>query len=197
MAQDQQRWKNQNFTVSVYNMKQYGGQIIFEAINVDKPHQRAYITDTDTLRGMRGHILLYYIDQALKIYGKGEGPSYQKEQSTQYGFTGVIDSIQFNCDPEKFKKRMAKNPDYHNWDYEKSDDELEEEQAVPKYAPSFIDINPAQKSTDHKKKEEEERQKAELKKKKAAAAIKRKTEWTYDDKRRAAIVVQKWMKMAI
>jgi hypothetical protein len=93
MAQDLQRWKNQNFIVSVYNMKQYGGEIIFEAINVDKPHQRAYITDTDTLKGMRGKILLYYIDQALKIYGEGEGPTYNKEKSDQFGFTGVINTI--------------------------------------------------------------------------------------------------------
>lgn len=92
---------------------------------------------------------------------------------------------------------MAKNPDYQNWDYEKSDDELEEEQSKPKYAPSVIDIDPAQKSIEIRNKQEEEQQKAELLKKKAAAVAKRKTDWTYDDKRRAAIVMQKWMKMAI
>jgi hypothetical protein len=198
MAQDQQRWKNQNFAVSVYNMKQYGGQIIFEAINVDKPHQRAYITDIDTLKGMRGQILLYYIDQALKIYAEGEGPSYRKEKSSQYGFTGVINSIEFSCDPEKFRKRLAKNPDYENWDYEKSDDELEAERKEPQYIPTVVAIDAGKKSDDeNKKKEEEERRRKEIEKKKAAAVKNRKTDWTYEDQRRAAIVMQKWMKMVL
>lgn len=196
MAQDQQRWRNQNFAISVYNMKQYGGQIIFEAINVDKPHQRAYITDIDTLKGMRGKILLHYIDQALKVYGEGEGPSYKQEKSNQYGFTGVINSIEFSCDPEKFRQRLAKNPDYANWDYEKSDDELEQEREEPKYMPTVVAVDAEKKAEEEKIKEEEERRRKEIEKKKAAAA-KKKNDWTYEDQRRAAIVMQKWMKMVI
>lgn len=66
MAQDIQRWRNQNFACSVYHLKDSINQFLVEAINVDRPEERAYLT-LPTLKGMRGQVLLYYIDQMLKI----------------------------------------------------------------------------------------------------------------------------------
>lgn len=71
MSQDLQRWRNQNFACSVYNTRNHGGGFLVEAVNVDKPLQRAYMR-TPTLMGMRGQILKFYIDSMLKIIGAND-----------------------------------------------------------------------------------------------------------------------------
>jgi len=60
MAQDIQRWKNQDFACSAYSLKDMevgiNGKMIgniVEAIHVEKPSERAYLAmeDFDTMRG--------------------------------------------------------------------------------------------------------------------------------------------------
>lgn len=138
---------------------------------------------------MRGQILLFYIDQMLKIYEAEDDEladdGKRHSSNSQYGFSGVIGKIAFECTPEKFRKRMAKNPDYCCWDYEKSDDELEEEQAT--YAPSVV----------LKKDEIKPIPAAAPSKKNVAVKPPKPIEYTVEDKQRSAIVLQKCLKMVI
>ena len=53
-------------------MKSEGAGYVVEAINVDRPHQRAYILQYDGFKGMRGQVLKYFIDEKLKIFGSKE-----------------------------------------------------------------------------------------------------------------------------
>lgn len=69
MAQDVQRWRNQNIVCSVFNAKYHGGGYLVEAINVDRNMQRAYLR-VPTLVGMRGELLRYFVDSQLKILSK-------------------------------------------------------------------------------------------------------------------------------
>lgn len=124
MSQDLQRWRNQNFACTVYNARHYGGGFLVEAVNVDKPHQRAYWR-RPTLMGMRGEILKFYIDSQLKILGtkdKGLTGAANVDLSTGFGDDNVIDRLEFACTPEEFRKRMSKDPDYSHWVYEKLGD---------------------------------------------------------------------------
>lgn len=90
MAADVQRWRNQEFIVSVFNLQKEGGGYVVEAINIDKPEQRAYLLSYDNFDGFRGPILKYYIDEYLKIYDDS-----QKSDQTGFG-NYVIKEIKFN-----------------------------------------------------------------------------------------------------
>lgn len=93
--------------------------MLVEAIDVDKPHQRAYILSYDSFKGMRGEILKFYIDEKLRIFGSDEDRT-----STQTGFgSHVIGYIEFACDPEEFKQQLERDPQYWNWEYENDEDE--------------------------------------------------------------------------
>lgn len=69
MAQDVQRWRNQNIVCSVFNAAHHGGGYLVEAINVDRNLQRAYLR-VPTLVGIRGELLRHYVDSMLKILSK-------------------------------------------------------------------------------------------------------------------------------
>ena len=69
MVQDPKEWKNQSFTVTVYNTlgsKHYDeeNQFIIEAVNVLKPYQRAYL-NLKSLENLRGELLYEYIDEEV------------------------------------------------------------------------------------------------------------------------------------
>ena len=107
--------------------------MVVEAINVDKPKQRAYLLSHDSFKGMRGQILKYYIDEKLRIYGVGE------DGSSQTGFGDhVIGRIEFASDPEQFKKKVKNNPQYENWEYEDSDDESSMKPSCMRITPSEL-----------------------------------------------------------
>ena len=92
-----------------------------EAISVDKPHQRAYILDIESFKGMRGSILKYYIDEKLRIFAANE-----TKASSQTGYGDhVIDRIAFASNPEQFILKLKGNKQYEDWQFEDSD--LEEE----------------------------------------------------------------------
>lgn len=134
MAADQQRWRNQHFIVTVYNLKREGAGMVVEAIDVDKPHQRAYILSYDSFKGMRGEILKFYIDEKLRIFG-----SDAEKTSTQTGFgSDVIGYIEFTCDPEEFKTRLETDSQYWNWEYEADHDE--DDQPEQQYQPVVVDL---------------------------------------------------------
>lgn len=71
MVQDEQRWRNQNFACTIYNTEELGGGFLVEAVNIDKPHQRAYIR-LKTLVGLRGLALKFFLDEKLRILGENE-----------------------------------------------------------------------------------------------------------------------------
>lgn len=107
--------------------------MVVEAIDVDKPHQRAYILSYDSFKGMRGEILKFYIDEKLRIFG-GDA----EQTSTQTGFgSHVIGYIEFACDPEEFKKKLKTNSQYWNWEYEDDD---EDDQIEQQYQPVVVDL---------------------------------------------------------
>lgn len=139
MSQDLQRWRNQNFACTVYNARNRGGGFWVEAVNVDKPHQRAYLR-LATMMGMRGEILKFYIDSMLKIVGsKDEGlKAANVDLSTGFGDDNVIERLEFACTPEEFRQRMNQDPDYCHWEYEK----LEEEEKPPGF------VEPVQSAAD-------------------------------------------------
>ena len=185
MAADQQRWRNQQFIVSVLNLKQEGAGMVVEAINVDKPKQRAYLLSYDSFKGMRGQILKYYIDEVLRIYGVGE------DASSQTGFGDhVIGRIEFACGPEQFKKKVKNNAEYENWEYEDSDDE--EESTPHRYVPVVVQLG----NSDLKSISPVKQDKDKIKNKKKATQAK-KIDWTNEDRTRASIVMQKWWKMLV
>jgi len=185
MAADQQRWRNQQFIVSVLNLRQEGAGMVVEAINVDKPKQRAYLLSYDSFKGMRGQILKYYIDEVLRIYGVGE------DASSQTGFGDhVIGRIEFTCGPEQFKEKVKRNAEYENWEYEDSDDE--QEPTPHKYVPVIVQLGNA----DPKSISPVKQDKAKIKNKKKATQAK-KIAWTNEDRTRASIVMQKWWKMLV
>ena len=135
MSQDLQRWRNQNFSCSVYNTRNHGGGFLVEAINVDKPVQRAYM-QFPSFMGMRGQILKYYIDAELKIIGvndeQGINAAGNQDQSIGFGDEHVIERIDFRARPEEFRKRMNKDPKYYQWQYEKlGQEEVEAGYAEP------------------------------------------------------------------
>lgn len=66
MTQDVHRWKNQNIVVTVYNTRYQGGGYLIEAINIDRPTQRAYIR-VASLFGMRGELLNHYMDTQVRL----------------------------------------------------------------------------------------------------------------------------------
>ena len=106
MVQDVARWKNQNFACTIYDMSKSGHSIvsgfIVEAINVDKPIERAYCY-LPTLEGMRGEDLEEYLDSELKI----EGPKKKRGKkniidSEQAGAAEIIEKISFETTPAEF-----------------------------------------------------------------------------------------------
>lgn len=118
MSQDINRWKNQNFAVSVYDTRYQGGGFLVEAVHVDKPAERAYLR-VPTLMGMRGEILKYYIDAMVRILGKDDTLQQAiMDAQTGFGADNVIERIEFSCTPEEFRARMSKDPNYANWEYE-------------------------------------------------------------------------------
>jgi len=63
MEQSVQWWNRQNVVCSVYH--DHTDQVyVIEAIHVDRPYERAYMT-YPTLKGMRGQILKFYIASML------------------------------------------------------------------------------------------------------------------------------------
>jgi hypothetical protein len=82
-----------------------GGGYLIEAINVDKPLERACYR-VPTLGGMRGQILGQYIESSLKVLS---------EES--------LDVMAFECSPEVFKSRMAMDYRFKDWQYEEIDDQ--------------------------------------------------------------------------
>ena len=155
--------------------------MVVEAINVDKPKQRAYLLSYDSFKGMRGQILKYYVDEMLRIYGVGE------DASSQTGFGDhVIGRIEFACGPEQFKKKVKNNAEYENWEYEDSDDE-----AVPtphRYVPVVVQLaNSDLKPISPVKKDQNKKKSTQSKK----------IAWTNEDRIRASIVMQKWWKMLV
>ena len=67
LAQDLNRWKNQNFVCSVFNPNN-NQDFLIEAVSCDKPAERAYLR-VASLNGFRGKLLTQYIDKALEIVG--------------------------------------------------------------------------------------------------------------------------------
>ena len=67
LAQDLNRWKNQNFVCSVFNLNN-NQDFLIEAVSCDKPAERAYLR-VASLNGFRGKLLTQYIDKALEIVG--------------------------------------------------------------------------------------------------------------------------------
>ena len=163
MAQDIQRWRNQTFACSIYNLD---GHFLVEAVNVDEPQQRAYLT-LHTLKGMRGKILMYYIDQMLKIYSKDQAQLKRANIDQQTGFGQEISFINFKCTPEVFSKRMAKNPDYTNWEWE--DEVKHAPKPLAAYRPS---VQPGQALSDVVELEKRERaHRKEISQKQMDAAV--------------------------
>jgi hypothetical protein len=76
LTQDVTRWRNHNIVCSIFNLKYHGlGGYLIEAINVDRPDQRAYLR-LDSVYGMRGKILNHYIDTNLKMLSKFEASDF-------------------------------------------------------------------------------------------------------------------------
>lgn len=69
MVQDVQRWRNQAINCTVYNARARDDCYIIEAVHVDRPYERAYMT-YPTLKGMRGQILRFYVDSMLKVFSE-------------------------------------------------------------------------------------------------------------------------------
>jgi hypothetical protein len=103
MTQIYKRWNNRNVALSVYNAKYQGGGYLIEAINVDRPLERAYVR-VHTLGGMRGAVLCEYLEESLKIL------------SDQ-----ALDVIAFDCSTGAFKARMKTNSKFKDWVYEPVD----------------------------------------------------------------------------
>jgi len=53
---------------------------------------------------MRGEILKFYVDSELKLSAKDEQVDENKDTSVGYDETWV-DSIEFSCQPNQFKKK--------------------------------------------------------------------------------------------
>ena len=113
---------------SIHNLKYQGGGYLVEAINVDKPHERAYMKLL-SLRGMRGKVLQYYIDSCLKFFsqedknsGLTEKQMMNIDQTTGFG-SDTIDVMAFSCGPDDFKKRMQRHVVFKNWTYEAIEDQ--------------------------------------------------------------------------
>jgi hypothetical protein len=140
MAQDVQRWENQNFAVTVYRVGSDRFPFTIEAINIDKPHQRASIP-MSSLFGMRGKILKFYIDECIKIYHKDQAEDDAPD--SQFGFGGVIDHIGVSCVPEAFRKKMNTTKLFANWTYENEKENQVEDTKLVWYEPSSLDIGEA------------------------------------------------------
>lgn len=136
MSQDIQRWKNRRYACTIYHCE-YEGKMtyIVECIHVDRPKERTYIR-LENLQGMRGEILKFYVDSELKLSAKDEQVDENKDTSVGYDETWV-DSIEFSCQPNQFKKKTQKNGSiYSNWKFEDDTKKLDD-----KYAPKFIKLN--------------------------------------------------------
>ena len=141
MAQDLQRWNNQQFACSIYQQipDKNGVQFIVEAVHVDCPQERAYIL-YKSFEGMRGDILKYYIDGQLNIYESPEDANLEKLGDESTGFGAKIGHIQFKLQPDTFKRRMKKDKNFMDWVYETekvySGNETEEKRVV-RYNPTI------------------------------------------------------------
>jgi len=111
---------------------------VVEAVNVDKPNERAYCY-LESLEGMRGAVLEEYIDEYLKISGPKVKKSKKKDDNDQVGKEEKIDKISFSEDIPTFLKE---------YEEEKNKERLEtgyEEEEVPNvledlYKVDFTDI---------------------------------------------------------
>ena len=75
------------------------------------------------LEGMRGEILKYFIDKMLKIYETEKKDEFQDEddlgqhKDMGIGFGQKLDHIELACKPATFRRKMARDPNYHSWEY--------------------------------------------------------------------------------
>jgi hypothetical protein len=122
MAQDVLRWKNQNIVVSVYNTRYQGGGYLIEAINVDRPKQRAYLRAASLL-GMRGEILRHYIDSQVRVLSAYDITRTADElernlADVQAGEAQELAALMLLERPQLFRERMEEDPTYRSWVYE-------------------------------------------------------------------------------
>jgi len=100
------------------------------------PEERAFIR-LNSMKGMRGAVLKYYIDGELKLYANEEEAMMGIEDDGT-GFGGRVGFIEFAMQPDVFKRRMMNNADYADWANEKEVGNLYADKELKIYRPTII-----------------------------------------------------------
>lgn len=146
MAQDKQRWKNQDFACSVFfagfriAADRAGGEreleegYVVEAVNVDKPGERAYLY-VKSLAGMRGTALQAYIDEELRLEGRKKRRGRKGgAEAEQAGDADAVQRVYFARSAEEFlaeyKAELAAEAE--------EDEEAEQEEQAPVELPPHL-----------------------------------------------------------